>query len=96
MKTHRKYYAKEWRCGRGTVWVETGWNCVIVRAYTTATGRDTAIEDYMAPNHCPTAMMESVRASDNDVRRVLRWRQSYELGHFPIVVLDHYGEVELP
>jgi len=26
----------------------------------------------------------------------LRWRQSYELGHFPIVVLDHYGEVELP
>lgn len=34
--------------------------------------RDAACAEYRAPNHCPTATLEAVAASDEDVRREKR------------------------
>jgi len=63
------YYAKLWKCGYNTTWANTGQNVVTVYSFSTKSERAAAVAEYRAPNHCPTARLEAVPASDSDVRR---------------------------
>ena len=67
-----KYYAKLWNCGFGTTRANTGRSQVIVYSFDSKSERDAACAEYVAPNHCPTATLEAVAASDADVRREKR------------------------
>ena len=67
-----KHYAKLWDCGYKTTRANTGHNQVIVYSFDSKSARDAACAEYRAPNHCPTATLEAVAASDEDVRREKR------------------------
>lgn len=67
-----KYYAKLWNCGKSTRRADTGRNQVIVYSFASQTARNTACAEYRAPNHCPSAELEPILASDEDVRREKR------------------------
>ena len=67
-----KHYARLWNCGYKTTRANTGHNQVIVYSFDSKSARDAACAEYRAPNHCPTATLEAVAASDEDVRREKR------------------------
>lgn len=67
----KNYYSKTWYAGYNVRRAETGQNAVEIHAYSTKLERDNAVDKYLAPNHCPTATMEAVKASDPDVRRAI-------------------------
>lgn len=69
---NRKYYAIEWPCGYGATEANTGRDFVRVHRYDSKEGRDAAVEEYEAPNHCPTARMEAAPSSNRNVRRAIR------------------------
>jgi hypothetical protein len=62
-----KYYAKLWDCGFKTVHATTGRNWVTLYSFNTKSERDIACIKYIAPNHCPSAILEKVKASDKDI-----------------------------
>ena len=94
-----QYYAKTWPCGnmitetRSNTGRVVSQNVVNVYAFPTAKARDEAVENYRAPNHCPQAFAEAVKANDEDVRRLQRADDGYGEGPFDSVE-DHDGERE--
>lgn len=68
----RKYYALEWPCGYGATNAQTGSDFVRVHRYESKEIRDAAVEEYAAPNHCPTARMEAAPRSNRNVRMAIR------------------------
>lgn len=68
----RRFYAQEWYLGYCTRFAETGKDCVRIKSYPSRTSRDKAVEDYRAPNHTPSARMESVPSWHPNVRRAIR------------------------
>lgn len=67
-----KYYAKLWNCGFGTINANTGKNQVVVYVFDSREERDAACAEYRAPTHCPTATLQPVNSSDEDVSRERR------------------------
>jgi len=64
----RHCYALHWVCGYGTTYANSGNDAVSVLRFDSVADRDFCVREFGAPNHCPTATIEPVPATDKNVR----------------------------
>lgn len=67
----RGCYALHWVCGYGARHANSGRDFVSVMRFDTSAERDESVNNFRAPNHCPTARIEPVLASDRNVRAAI-------------------------